>query len=387
MVTEACEAVTRDLRRAACIETLVIRFSRLSSFNFLLRRPMRRLAEALAVVPNLKTLRIHSWLYHTEHLSKMLCSPASGRRHPFLLNAFTCVRVLHDAIDPFIQSQSAITDYTIDGDTGYPDEKNKMDDCNEAELVGARRLPNIHRFRGPSEYVRRILDGRSVDILEVTSSAVDDDIRALYDKFYRFPRAKRDEIAAGDGRRTVARNVRMNLWTTAEEHHHFPFLISISYQVSLSHIRSLKLQSWTMLNRDTVPPALKVFRVLEYFEWDSLDYILEIGADWITKFVLDCAVNAPHLHRITFSNTRCLHVYRIWSRVHVDALTPDDDVVSCSTPKEDPAASQVTLASTSSMAEGLTKMAPIREGASFAWKMEILHAEYDALDDHWQISS
>jgi hypothetical protein len=387
MVMEACKAVARDPHRAACIETLAIRFSRLSSFNLLLRRPMRRLAEALAAVPNLKTLRIQSWSYHTEHLAKMLCSPTSGRGHPFHLNAFTCMGVLHDVIDPFIRSQSAITDYSIDGDTAYPDEKNKVDDCSEAELGRARRLPNIRRFRGPSHYVHRILNGGSVDILEVTASAVDDDIQALYDNFYRFPRAKRDEIAAGDGRRTIARNVCMNLWTSAEEHHHFPYLISISYQVSLSHIRSLKLQSWAMLNRDTVPPTLKLFRVLEYFEWDSLDYILEIGADWITKFVLDCAENAPHLHRITFSNTRCLHIYRIWSRVPVDTLTPDDDAVPCVVTKEHPAASQVTLLSTSSVVEALTKMAPIREGLSFAWKMETLHADYDAPDIHWQTSS
>jgi hypothetical protein len=89
-----------------------------------------------------------------------------------------------------------------------------------------------------------------------------------------------------------------------------------------------------MLNRDTVPPTLKLFRVLEYFEWDSLDYILEIGADWIMKFVLDCAVNAPHLHRITFSNMRCLHIYRIWSRVPIDTLTPDNDAVPCVVTKE-----------------------------------------------------
>jgi hypothetical protein len=55
--------------------------------------------------------------------------------------------VLHDVIDPFIRSQSAITDYSIDGDTAYPDEKNKVDNCSEAELGRARRLPNIHRFR------------------------------------------------------------------------------------------------------------------------------------------------------------------------------------------------------------------------------------------------
>jgi len=51
MLMGACEAVTRDLRHAACVETLTIRFLPLSSFSFC---SMRRLAEALDAVPNLK---------------------------------------------------------------------------------------------------------------------------------------------------------------------------------------------------------------------------------------------------------------------------------------------------------------------------------------------
>jgi len=364
---------------------LTIRFSCLSSFRFLLRRPMRRLAEALAAVPNLKTLRIQSWSYHTEQLSKILCCPISERGHPFRLTSFTCMGVLHNAIGPFIQCQSAMTDYSIHEDSIYLDEKNKLDVCNEADFDCARRLPSIRRFKGPSQYVRRILCGRSVDTVEVTASVPEEDIQGLYDNFYRFPRAQRDAIVAGDGRQTIARNVCMNLWTSAEEHHHFPFIIRISHQISLNHIRSLKLQSWAMLNRDTVPPALKLFPILEYFEWD-MDFILDVGPDCIARLILDCAESAPHLRRITLSNARSYGVYRIWTRVPVDSLTLEDDVVPCVAPKEHPSMSQVTLLTTSS-SEALTKMAPIREGGTgFAWKMEILRTGYDAADNRWELS-
>ena len=120
----ACEAVTRDLRHAACVETLTIRFLPLSSFSFC---SMRRLAEALDAVPNLKTLRIQTWSYHTEQLARVLRCPISERGYPFLLNSFTCMGVLHIVIGPFIQCQSAITDYSIREDLIYIYEKNKSD--------------------------------------------------------------------------------------------------------------------------------------------------------------------------------------------------------------------------------------------------------------------
>jgi len=104
-------------------------------------------------VPNLKTLRIQSWSYHTEQLSKILCCPISERGHPFRLTSFTCMGVLHNAIGPFIQCQSAITEYCIHEDSIYFDEKNKLDGCNEADLDCVRRLPSIRRFKGPSQYI------------------------------------------------------------------------------------------------------------------------------------------------------------------------------------------------------------------------------------------
>jgi len=115
-----------------------------------------------------------------------------------------------------------------------------------------------------------------------------------------------------------------------------------------------------------------------------MDFILDIGPDCIAKLILDCAQNAPHLRRITLSNARSYCVYRIWTRVPVDSLTPEDDVVPCVAPKEHPSVSQVSLLTTSS-SEALTKMAPIREGSGFAWKMEIVRAA-DAADNRWEIS-
>jgi len=140
-----------------------------------------------------------------------------------------------------------------------------------------------------------------------------------------------------------------------------------------------------MLNRDTVPPALKMIPILEYFEWD-MDFILDIGPDCVAKLILDCAQNAPHLRRVTLSNARSYCVYRVWTRVPVDSLTPEDDVVPCVAPKEHPSMSQITLLTTSS-SEALTKMAPIREaGSGFAWKMEILRPGCDAADNRWELS-
>ena len=383
-VVEACEAVRRDPHRAACIEALSIRLTRLSSFKYLLRRPLRCLAEALAVLPNLRALRIQPYPYHTEHLSRILCSPLNGR-HPFRLTTFASVGALHDAIGPFVRSQSAITDYSIYGDAMSSDAKNKKDDRNRADVDRTRCLPNIRRFKGSSYHVRGILGGRSVDIVEVTEYGVEDDIQRLYTDFYRFPRAKRDEIITGDGRQTIASNVCLNLWFRAEEQHHFPFLISVSHKISISDIRSLKVRSWDMLNHDTVPPALKLFPILEFFEWDSPDYMHELREDWLRKFVLDCVENVPRIRRITFCDTRGPCNYHTWSRVPVDSLTPDDDSI---TPVEHPSTSQVTLVSSSSSMRGaLTKMTPIRDGSSFAWKLETREAGCDDPDNHWEIGS
>lgn len=380
-MTKACKAIKRDLRRAACIENLSIQLAHLSSFNFLLRRPMRGIAEALAVLPNLKALRILPLSYHLEDISRILRSPLSGRGHPFLLSTFVCPGELHDTIEPFIRSQSAIMDYSTDG--MYIDKKNSIDDLDEADLDHASCLPNIRRFAGASHHIRRVLAGRSVDTVAVIDCGVEDHIQGLYTNFYCYPRVKRDEIVAGDGPQTIARNVCLCLWHV-EEQHHFPFLISVSHKISLSRIRSLKLRSWDMPNRDLVPSGLKLFQILEYFEWDSPGCVDEIAANWIPDFILDCAKNAPTLRRITFCNVA--H-HRIWSRVPVNPFVAQEVATPYVIPKEDPFASQATFLSANAMAEAMLKI-PIREGSGFVWTLETRHSEeLNVPDTHWEIGS
>lgn len=381
MLVEACTAITRDPERAACIETLTIRFNHLGRFNIFLRQPMRGLANVLASVPNLKAMDIQCWS-HLDRLSKILCAQ---RGHPFRLEKFACIQPLHDSIDSFVRAQPTIADYFITGHYFCEDDE-KPDIL--LDRLSNQCLPNLRHFCGPPKYVRRYLRSRTVDTIEITGGTTGDDILDLYSRFYRHPAAKRDEIARGDGRHTIAWNVCMSLCTSEEEHHHFPFLISISNRISLSHIRSLKLHSWAKLDQESVPRALKLFLVLEYFEWDTMDYILDVKADWVTKFVHDCAANALRLCRITLSNTGEIGLYRVWSKVLADTVAKDEFAAAVCHQKPvrtDEEIERLSMASADS--DWLASMPLIHEGAEWAWQMETFHIGQGEPCRKWEIDS
>lgn len=362
-------------------------------FDFSASQRMKRVARVLHSLPNLTDLVIEWCGQHDERVTNLL----NAAHFPFCLKKFSCGTDINNHIGPFLRSQSGIESYDIE-ELGFSLGPNAKKDAVRSPTE--HDLPNLQRIAGPYEAFPTLLKGRTIQRLDVSSYHIVELIRDLYHTFYLLDQTTQDKLIAGadglNGSRTNTPNLSMD-FRTFSGHHHIPIILSTQFSISLSSIRSLKVNAYGVL-AEGFARALKHFPALECLEWHSTSF-WNVREPWVAAIVQGCAESAPTLRRISFgAKFEDLRVWRREAAISLEAAEqtyiPPPPVLKDPTTNfvdfvDDLAESSVDEDDTEEYGNMLgSTMLPIRCGVRWVWRLETIPALPDGDGEWpWEITS